>query len=168
MTTNEQLNDPEYRWNHKTQLSKIMPHYHERKRLGIISLDYEKLRQENDDKIKEKTCHDLEWGFFKGLVDTLPNTIDKTRKKENLQPSDRLHFETRDKGVCYLCRSIYHYGSCNKYRSSEKTYKLSHLHHILPNGDVSDDNIITLCTHCHQMVHQALQVAGKWKYARPL
>lgn len=42
MTTTEQLNDPEYRWYHKEEMSKIMPFTSERNRLGILVLDYQK------------------------------------------------------------------------------------------------------------------------------
>ncbi len=168
MTSVDQLNNPEYRWHHKTEMSQIMPYYTERKRLGIITLDYEKLRRDNESRIKESVMHELDWNRFKNLIYCIPDNLNKSKKKVSFQPIDRLHFETRDKGFCYLCNSIYHYGSCNVYSSSEKTYKLSHLHHIIPNGDVTDDNIVTLCTHCHQMVHQVMYVAGKWKYERQL
>ena len=162
------LNDPEYRWYHKEEMSKIMPYVSERKRLGLKVLDYGELRQKNDLKIKEKTNHDLNWDLFQFLVDIEPSDIDPNRRKEGLDPKDRLHFECRDKGVCWICGSIYHYGSCNVYLYTQSDYKLSHLHHIIPNGPVANDNIATLCTHCHQMVHQALFIAGKWKFGRPL
>jgi hypothetical protein len=38
---------------------------------------------------------------------------------------------------------------------------------VIPDGDVSDENIVTLCVHCHQIVHQILYVEGRWRYARP-
>lgn len=162
------LNDPEYRWYHKKEMEKIMPYVSERKRLGVIVLDYEKLRAENDMNIHVKTCHNLNWNAFKMLVEIDTEAIDYNEKKKALQPKDRLHFETRDKGLCFICGSIYRYGSCNVYAYTQTNYKLSHLHHIIPNGDTIDDNIVTLCTHCHQMVHQAMYVAGKWRYGRPL
>jgi hypothetical protein len=162
------LNDPEYRWYHKDEMLTIMPYYTKRKQLGILSLDYAELRVENDSKIIVKTCHDLNWDKFEWLVNRIPNNLDKNKKKEALQPIDRLHFERRDKGVCLICGSTYHYGSCNVYLYTGTNYKLSHLHHIIPNGVISDENITTLCTHCHQMVHQAMYIAGKWKYGRPL
>lgn len=169
MSDVNRLNDPEYRWYHPDEMARIMPYPTERARLGIIVIDYNKLRDDNDANIKLRTIHDLDWAKFKGLIDRIPyGAMNSSRKKETLQPKDRLHFETRDKGVCYLCGSVYKYGSCNVYAYSDTNYKLSHLHHVIPNGNVTDENIITLCTHCHQMVHQAMYVAGKWKYGRPL
>ena len=164
----DKLNDPEYRWYHKEEMAKIMPFTSERNRLGIKALDWVALRYENDLKIKEQRRHNLDWDKFKRLVEGIPDNLDKTKTKKALQPNDRLHFEMRDKGLCYLCGSTFHYGSCNVYAYTGTNYKLSHLHHVIPNGDISDENIITLCTHCHQMVHQASFIAGKWKYGRPL
>lgn len=162
------LNDPEYRWYHKEEMAKIMPYYTERKRLGVKIIDYEALRLTNAMKIKEKINHDLNWNAFRKLVEIDINSIDYTKKKSVLQPKDRLHFEVRDRGLCFICGSIYYYGSCNVYAYTQSNYKMSHLNHIIPNGDTTDENIVTLCTHCHQMVHQALFVAGNWRYGRPL
>jgi 5-methylcytosine-specific restriction endonuclease McrA len=125
------------------------------------------LRSDNDELIKERRVIGLDWTRFRNLVDIqIPEKI-KNQTKETLNPSDRLKFETRDGGVCYICGSVYHYGSCNMYSGLYGTCKLSHLHHIIPNGTVNDNNIVTLCTHCHQMVHQAMYISGVWKYARP-
>lgn len=126
------------------------------------------LRSNNDELITEKREFGIDWGRFKNLVEVYIPKNTKNYSKETLQPKDRLKFEVRDKGICYICDSKFHYGSCNVYSGLNRTYKLSHLHHIIPNGDVSDDNIVTLCTHCHQLVHQAMYIAGTWKYGRPL
>jgi hypothetical protein len=164
----DNLNNPEYRWYHPDKMAQIMPYYAERKRLNIKKLDYEELRRKNDERIKEQTSRNLDWDNLKWLIDTIPDDLDRTQKKKGFQPKDRLHFEKRDKGVCYICGSTYHYGSCNVYAYSQTNYKLSHLHHILPNGEITDDNIVTLCTHCHQVVHQIMYISGKWRYGRPL
>jgi hypothetical protein len=126
------------------------------------------LRSENDNLIHEQKKYGIDWIRFKHLVEAIPPNLDKSKKKTALQTKDRLKFEMRDKGVCYICDSIFHYGSCNVFLYTHSDYKLSHLHHIIPTGGIEDDNIVTLCTHCHQMVHQALYISGAWKYARPL
>jgi hypothetical protein len=164
----DQFNDPEYRWYHKKEMKEVMTHTSERNRLGLNVINYEVLRSDNDSKIREKRKHNLDWDKFKHLVMGIPDNLDKKKKKGTFQPKDRLHFEVRDKGLCYLCGSTFHYGSCNVYAYTKTNYNLSHLHHIIPNGDITDENIITLCTHCHQMVHQATFIVGKWKYGRPL
>ena len=45
ITDTKLLNDPEYRWNHKEEMSKIMPYYHERKKFGLVVIDYENRNQ---------------------------------------------------------------------------------------------------------------------------
>jgi hypothetical protein len=131
--------------------------------------DIRTLREKNDEKIEERRNHDIDWKRFECLVDGwCTRDWDPDRKKVALQPKDRLKYEVRDKGFCYICRSCFHYGSSNIYLYTHTTYKLSHLHHVIPNGGIDDKNIVTLCTHCHQMVHQAMYISGTWKYARPL
>lgn len=166
--TRKELNDPEYRWYHKKEMAEIMPYFTRRKALGVKILNYEELRTKVDNKIVEVIRHNLDWDRFKFLIDEVPDTHDSNCRKKELNPKDRLHFERRDRGVCFVCGSTYHYGSCNVFAYVERTYKLSHLHHVDPLGDKSDQNIVTLCTHCHQMVHSAMFVSGKWKYGRPL
>jgi len=162
MTELELLNDPEYRWYHKEEMSKIMPFTSERIRLGMVVIDYTKLRHDNSLLMKERAVHNFNFNNFKKLIDIIPTKIKNPHhKKTGLQPADRLHFEKRDLGVCFVCESVFRYGSNSSKRIS------SHLHHIIPNGNTSDDNICTLCTHCHQMIHLALYASGKWKYARP-
>jgi len=170
MTSIKLLNDPEYRWYHKEEMSKIMPFTSERKRLGIKVIDYEFLRDENDKKIKLCTDRDFDWDTFKSVVDRVPDDCNKLNsKKVSLQPKDRLHFERRDMGKCYICDQVNHYGSNNNYSLyTYNSYSVSQLHHIIPNGETSDRNIITLCVHCHQLVHQALYLTGKWRYSRPI
>lgn len=126
------------------------------------------LRSENEDKINENKNFDIDWERFKFLVYAPEKERDRNKKKISLQPKDRLKYEMRDKGVCFICGSTFCYGSSNIYLSDSKNYKLNHLHHIIPCGGIEDCNIVTLCTHCHQMIHQAMYIAGTWKYSRPL
>jgi 5-methylcytosine-specific restriction endonuclease McrA len=125
-------------------------------------------RAKIDEEIVVKRNYRINWDHFKFLVDEIPQNLDKTQKKQPFQPKDRLNFEERDQGECFICGSTFPYGSCNVYLYTGTNYKLSHLHHRIPNGTIQYENIYTLCTHCHQMVHQALFIAGKWKYGRPL
>jgi len=164
--------DPEYRKQHSEKMKKVQADIKLQKISGIILPNTETIiqqkRMENDLLIVSERNQSLDWKKFKYLIDHIPRNCKRGKKKTPLQPKDRLHFEVRDKGVCYICGSIYHYGSCNVYAYRDITYKLSHLHHIIPNGNVSDNNIVTLCTHCHQLVHQAMYISGKWGYGRPL
>ena len=127
-----------------------------------------RLRHENDMGIQAGRYFNLDWERLKKLVNIRTTKADREGKKISLQPKNRLYFEKRDMGKCYVCGSVFHYGSCNVYSGNAHSYKQSHLHHIMPNGGIDDSNIVTLCTHCHQIVHQAMYVSGTWKYARPL
>jgi predicted HNH restriction endonuclease len=124
-------------------------------------------RSKLGDKIVEHKNFDIDWDWFKRLV-YAPEQSERNKTKVALQPKDRLKYEERDKGICRICGSTFYYGSSNMYLSNTRDYKLCHLHHVIPNGGIEDYNIVTLCTHCHQMVHQAMYVAGTWKYSRPL
>jgi 5-methylcytosine-specific restriction endonuclease McrA len=152
-----QINNPEYRWLHKKEMKEIMTHTSIRNDMGVKVLDYNRLREENDSKIRESNIKDFDWDRLKSLVDRVSFRIDKNKTKTVIQPQDHLHFESRDKGKCFVCRRV------GKYCSGK-----SHLHHIIPNGDLSDDNIVTLCVNCHQLVHLLLFMSDRWKYARPL
>jgi hypothetical protein len=169
MTDIKLLNDPDYRWYHKEEMSKIMPYVSIRKQLGIAVLSYDELRYENDSKILVCRREGINWSRLRELVESVP--IGYHRKsssaKKQLQPADSFHFEKRDAGICYICGSTYHYGSNNKWIRMGSGYKNSQLHHVLPDGGVSDCNIKTLCVHCHQIVHQILFVEGRWKFTRP-
>ena len=114
----------------------------------------------------------IDWDKLKYLVDDgVPPNLDPNQKKKTIQPKEREAFEERDSGVCYLCNKKYPYGSNNMYLRSHGqniSYKVCHLHHVIPNGDTHPYNIVTLCTHCHQVVHQLLYIGGKWKFSRPM
>lgn len=151
----QDLQNPEYRWYHKKEMEKILPFQSIRNKLGLVPIDYERLRRENNSKIHAIKVSNLNFNRLKFLVELLPDYKKKPdQKRKALQPPDRLHFETRDGGVCYLC------GSISKYTGK------SQLHHINPVGDVTDDNIVTLCESCHRLVHLAMYSKGKWPYSR--
>lgn len=154
MTDLKLLNDPEYRWTHKKEMSEIMPFTSKRRKLKIAIIDYEMLRCENNKKIHERPHPlQLDWDTFEKIVCSVPYKKEN-RKATVLSPPDRLHFEKRDMGECSICGSVH-------------KYPAAHLHHVVPNGGVDEKNIITLCVPCHQMVHIALYVSGRWVYRRP-
>lgn len=76
------INDPEYRWNHKEEMSRITPYYSERKKYGMDVLNYETLRYENQLKIKPDVKRRFDWDIFKSVIDMVPNNLDKTKKKQ--------------------------------------------------------------------------------------
>jgi 5-methylcytosine-specific restriction endonuclease McrA len=153
------VNDPEYRWSHKREMSEIMPYYAKRKEFGVKVLDYWALRVENNERINPNKIRHFNLNDLMRLVDSVPAKLDRSGTKKSLQPADRLHFESLDMGECCAC------GYTSKYNNYDTS---CHLHHVDPIGNISDTNIVTLCVHCHQVVHHLLFLMGKWKYARPL
>jgi hypothetical protein len=148
MTSIAQLNDPEYRWYHREEMAKIMPYPSERNRLGITVLNYDELRRKHLSTIKELKAHNLNWTRFRHIIDSVPTRAYSETSKTKVQPKDLHHFEKRDGCECYLCGTV---------------SRFTQLHHVIPTGEVTDDNIVTLCKPCHTMVHIALYSAGKRK-----
>jgi 5-methylcytosine-specific restriction endonuclease McrA len=146
MISIEQLNDPEYRWYHKEEMAKIMPFTSERNRLGITVINYDQLRRQHLSTIKETKSHNLDWDRFRCLIDSIPARAYYETSKTKLQPKDFYHFEKRDGCECYICGTV---------------SRFTQLHHVIPTGPVTDDNVVTLCEPCHKMVHIALYVSGK-------
>ena len=129
--------------------------------------------------------------LLKELIERVPDGANKgpENKKETLNKKIRDSIVARDNRTCQLCGYIdekiteYHYmdryGS-QKSSISEKFAKkhsktgdiqkrdyypgLIHVHHIIPWGESSDNNLITLCFHCHDAVHLILYRANKWRH----
>lgn len=93
------------------------------------------------------TSESFNWDLLLKLTRDIPNNLDITKSKEVI-PKDVSEFiRNRDK-VCKLCGSS----------------KDLVVHHIIPNGPSTPDNLILLCRRCHYVVHLLLWVSGKWKY----
>jgi 5-methylcytosine-specific restriction endonuclease McrA len=113
----------------------------------------------------------INWEHLRYLIDNVPLEFDKTKKRESIPPALREKLMNDDNGVCYVCESEYLYGSNNPYLMQEgekPDMKQCQLHHILPNGESSRENLVTLCIRCHQMVHMLLFIDKRWKYRKPL
>jgi 5-methylcytosine-specific restriction endonuclease McrA len=114
----------------------------------------------------------INWENLMYLINSVPrDAINNGQKKEKLQSKMQEELMDRDDGICFVCGKHYLYGSSNPFLMSQgekPDYKVCHLHHIVPNGKAVPENFVTLCTHCHQMIHQLLYIDGRWKYARPL
>ena len=111
----------------------------------------------------------IDWKVLDELMQVVPYECWKSgHKKQNLTLADHLHFETRDKGCCKMCGRIAPYGSNNIYSQYKYTSCYSQLHHVIPNEKISDANVVTLCIHCHQIIHLLLYVDRRWRYAKPL
>jgi 5-methylcytosine-specific restriction endonuclease McrA len=93
------------------------------------------------------------------LTKEIPDELDKKVKKEPITPGVRETVVKRDCFFCSLCGSGGEYG----YHKYGQRGNLS-LHHIIPNGPATEENLITLCNHCHSVVHLILYTSGKWKW----
>jgi 5-methylcytosine-specific restriction endonuclease McrA len=79
------------------------------------------------------------------------------RKPEPITPGVRQTITERDCLTCQICDVKGQYG--NKHWGIEGNLNI---HHIIPNGPATEDNLITLCKYCHTIVHHILYVSGKW------
>ena len=64
-------------------------------------------------------------------------------KKEIIPREVKATIRKRDKEKCRVCD-----------RDSDK------VHHIIPNGKATEDNLIVLCDQCHEYVHKMLRRKG--------
>lgn len=87
------------------------------------------------------------FGFDLNVLDMLLNHVPiyVEGKKEPYSTEMRDYIYERDNYECRLC-----YSSWNGF----------HCHHIIPNGSASEDNLITLCLKCHEIVHRLLRNKG--------
>ncbi|RLG44141.1 MAG: hypothetical protein DRN81_05210 [Thermoproteota archaeon] len=70
------------------------------------------------------------------------------KKKEEVNNETRARILKKWDYRCYLCNREKH---CI-------------IHHRIPNGDASDENLYPLCEHCHKLVHTILWLDGKWMF----
>ena len=97
--------------------------------------------------------------LFLQFTRDIPENLDRKVKKEAITKETRKIIIERDDNTCQLC------GLKDKYGNPgwDVPGKLA-LHHIIPNGSGSPENVVTLCKYCHNAVHQVLYAAGKWRY----
>lgn len=105
----------------------------------------------------------INWMRLRAIIENVPSDLDRTKKKEPIKETTREKIYKRDKGVCFICGSIGEYGCKNPYNDSTGRHNI---HHIIPNGKSADYNLVTLCEHCHRVVHEILYIEGRWRYTR--
>jgi len=89
----------------------------------------------------------INWEVLLQLTKNIPNNLDKQKPREEIPGDVREYVKLRDK-ICRVCGSS----------------KDLVIHHIIPNGPSTPDNLILLCRRCHYVVHLLLWIDGKWKY----
>lgn len=96
------------------------------------------------------------------LTRDIPWYLDRKIKKEPIPKKLREKIVERDE---YICRVCGHEDKENGYGNLQWGIPGSlHIHHIIPNGKATEDNLITLCDKCHKAVHLLLYLDGKWKW----
>ena len=101
----------------------------------------------------------IDWEYFRNIVDIVPYGIDRQKKKKYIPPKINQKIRERDK-VCKIC------GMKEKIGSDGDSNL--HIHHILPNGESTEENLVLLCKSCHQAVHCCLYVSGKGGFVNVL
>lgn len=95
------------------------------------------------------------------LTKEIPHNLDRKIKKEPIPKKLRDEIVERDNYTCWVCG---HEGKENGYGNPQwDILGFLHIHHIIPNGKATEDNLVTLCKDCHQIVHTLLYLDGKWK-----
>ncbi|MFX1503464.1 MAG: HNH endonuclease [Promethearchaeota archaeon] len=85
---------------------------------------------------------------LKKILIDIPETLDKSKKKEKISQETIQQIKIRSKNICELCGN----------------YKSKRTHHIIPNGLANEENLIDLCIHCHEAIHLLLYTSKKWKF----
>lgn len=104
----------------------------------------------------------IDYSVLLKLTRDVPSGLDRTIKKEVVNKTDRDMIYQRDGFTCALCNVVY-----NRYATDLRTKHHQagvQIHHIIPNGTATPDNLITLCEECHDLVHMVLYVDGKWRH----
>jgi 5-methylcytosine-specific restriction endonuclease McrA len=108
-----------------------------------------------------KTPMRINFNRLNQLTTEVPNGLDIWKKKTTVSKPDRAKFCAEDDGVCHICGIKGEYGTASPYVQMSGRHNL---HHIIPNGNGTRDNIVTLCINCHRVVHNMLYIEGKWRY----
>lgn len=94
------------------------------------------------------------------LTQDIPSNLDKSIKKEPISDDIRKLVVKRDGCKCRLCDKVDNFGCGGEYGMDGDL----NIHHIIPNGKSSVDNLIVLCIKCHMLVHLILWLDGKWRH----
>ena len=94
------------------------------------------------------------------LTHDVPDGLDHTIKKEPVTKAIREAIHCRDGFKCAMCSSMY--SGYAVYPRTDDYQPGVHIHHIIPNGSATPDNLITLCEKCHDLTHLLLYIDKKW------
>lgn len=102
----------------------------------------------------------IDYNLFFKLTHDVPDGLDHTIKKEPVTKAIREVIYLRDGFKCSMCSGVY---SGYAVDPRADNYQAGvHIHHILPNGSATPNNLITLCEKCHDLIHLLLYIDKKW------
>lgn len=103
--------------------------------------------------------HTFNWDKIRELVEIVPAGLDLSQKKGKISKKIRRELVKRDNLTCQCCGLQDKYGN----PGFDIPGKLA-VHHIIPNGEATLENCITLCKYCHNVIHLILYILKKWRY----
>ena len=92
------------------------------------------------------------------LVNEVPEHDGKKWEREDIPDKIKREVLERDHYRCRVC------GKGSEKRKKRKKASGLVVHHIIPDGPSTPDNLITLCRTCHMYVHRMLNMKG-WPYS---
>ncbi|MDO8871788.1 MAG: HNH endonuclease [Methanoregula sp.] len=101
------------------------------------------------------------YDLFLKLTRDVSEGLDKTKKIEKITLKCREIVTERDDLTCKICGLQDEHG-----RGPWGKKGIIALHHIIPTGESSPENIVSLCKYCKNAVNLVLYRSGKWKYIR--
>lgn len=93
--------------------------------------------------------HTIDAVNLSNIIDKAPE-VDEKIKRKHIPPELKVEVKERDGNRCVVC-------------GREKNLKV---HHMIPYGESSLENLITLCEFCHEYVHKILKRKG-YHYVSP-
>lgn len=102
----------------------------------------------------------IDYEMLLKLTRDVPMQLDHATKKEQVDKTMRDIIYRRDGFVCAMCSSAYDRYAID-HRSKNHQAGVN-IHHVIPNGSATPDNLVTLCEECHDLVHVMLYIDGKW------
>jgi 5-methylcytosine-specific restriction endonuclease McrA len=101
------------------------------------------------------------------------NEADRLNKKKRKQ----LKLWIRSKGICHACKKPVYISKIPRTRIPNIGQRHGEVHHIIPRcngGTDADRNLMLLCNHCHDVLHDkytvqsAVYIKNNWKSVQGL
>jgi hypothetical protein len=99
----------------------------------------------------------FDYDLLLSLTREVPRVRDHSHANESVPDQVRDQVIARDGGACRLCRfTSDRFGTWSGWNPDQLG-----VHHVLPGGPATPENLVSLCTRCHKLVHHILVRDGK-------